>query len=90
MVCSSPRGLWVYSCSACFCRMAAMASLRERSMRLRSSILIILTGMTSPMETTSYTFSTRWSSSLLMWTRPSLPGAISTMAPMGSMRVTRP
>ena len=44
----------------------------------------------APTATTSSTRSTRLVSSLEMWTRPSLPGAISTKAPKFIRRVTLP
>ena len=78
-----------YSWLALEALMAAMASLRERSMPL-SLILMTLTGMMSPTLTTSSVLATLWSSSLLIWTSPSFPGAISTLAPMGRILVTFP
>src|SRR5205085_3381291 len=54
------------------------------------SIPITLTRTVSPSLITSSTRSTRLGSSSEMWTRPSLPGEISTKAPNGTTRRTVP
>ena len=62
----------------------------SESRRRSSSISRILTFSVVPGSTTSLGFSTWWSASSEMWTRPSTPGRISTKAPKATTLVTVP